>query len=73
MRTIEGVTWLTVDEVASRTQLHRNTVLALVWSGALPAKRLARNAWHVREPDYLAWLTAPDNQRRTPASGKVTR
>lgn len=70
-RNIDGTTWLTVAEVAARLQLHRNTVLALVWDGRLPAKRLARNAWHVKDVDVAAWLSQPDNVRRPRVSAGV--
>ena len=61
MRDIDGFTWLTVDEVAARVQVCRNTVLAVIWEGRLPAKKLTRGAWHVRDVDLVAWLATGDN------------
>lgn len=59
--TIDGVRWLHIHQVQAATHLSRGAVLALIYASRLPAKRLRRGAWHVREPDLARWLSTPDN------------
>lgn len=58
---INGERWLHIEQVQERTHLSRGAVLALIYASRLPAKRLRRGAWHVREADLARWLATPDN------------
>lgn len=59
---INGERWLHIAQVQLAACLSRGAVLALIYAGRLPAKRLRRGAWHVREAELARWLSTPDNR-----------
>jgi excisionase family DNA binding protein len=60
--------WLTTAQVAERLQVHPQTVLRWLRSGALPGRALGGKAgWRVRAADVERFMAEDGPRRRTEA------